>query len=289
MARFEVNYSSSANGWDVTIYWDAEFDDSYADVYWKVNQNSYSRTFAIVVAGNSSNKLTSGSTIAIGTECYFQVFRYGSYSQQEGPFYITRPDPPTYTITYDANGGSGAPSAQTKNHNVSVVLSSAKPTKGSVSAGSYTITLDANEGSCSVGSLSAQRTTTYTFSTWNTNYNGNGTSYSPGETYYGNYDLYLYAIYTSSTSTATVELPTPTRNGYEFLGWAESASAGSGVTGSYRPEKTLTLYAIWKAKGLVHIYDGSGFSTYQVFIYDGSSWELYSPYVFDGSSWSMCV
>jgi len=35
----------------------------------------------------------------------------------------------TYTITYDADGGSGAPSPQTKIHGIAVVLSSTKPTK----------------------------------------------------------------------------------------------------------------------------------------------------------------
>lgn len=288
MAQFSVNYSNSANLWDVTIYWECDFDDSTAYAWMEINQNGYGRTFAIVERGNTSNRFTSG-TVTVGSEYYLYVFKSGSYSQQAGPFTITRPDPPTYTITYNANGGTGAPSAQTKTYGVSITLSTTKPTKASSSPGAYTVTLNANGGTCSTSSLSATRTTKYTFSKWNTNSSGSGTSYNPGATYSTNANLYLYAIYTSSTTTAAVTLPTPTRNGYDFLGWATSASATTGQTGSYTPTESITLYAIWKAKGLVYIYDGTSYTAFQVYIYDGSDWNLYCPYVYDGSDWSMCV
>ena len=35
----------------------------------------------------------------------------------------------TYTVSYNANGGSGAPGNQTKTHNVTLTLSSTKPTR----------------------------------------------------------------------------------------------------------------------------------------------------------------
>ena len=44
-------------------------------------------------------------------------------------------------------------------------------------------------------------------------------------------------------------LPTPTREGYSFRGWATSASAASGVTGSYTPTGNVTLYATWELSG----------------------------------------
>ena len=43
-------------------------------------------------------------------------------------------------------------------------------------------------------------------------------------------------------------LPTPTRTGYNFRGWATSSSASTGVTGNYTPTKDITLYAIWELK-----------------------------------------
>lgn len=288
MAEQSVNYSNSANGWDVTIYWECDYDDTTADVWWKVNANSYGRTFQIVSRSNTSDRYDNYCTLSVGSEYYLYVYRNGSYSQQEGPFTITAPVRPTYTIAYNANGGSGAPSSQAKTHGYSVTLSTIKPSKSSTSAGSYTVTLNANGGVCDTSSLFAYRTTRYTFSKWNTSSGGTGTSYASGETYYDDANLYLYAIYTSTTSTESVVLPTPTRSGYDFLGWATSSSASTGITGDYEPEKDITLYAIWKANGFVYIYDGTTFAAYQVFIYDGSSWNMYCPYVYDGSNWSMC-
>ena len=57
----------------------------------------------------------------------------------------------TYTIKYNANGGSGAPSNQVKEHNKNITLSTSKPIR-----------------------------TGYTFVNWNTSSAGNGTSYSAG-------------------------------------------------------------------------------------------------------------
>ena len=190
----------------------------------------------------------------------------------------------TYAVTYNANGGTGAPSTQNKTHGTALTLSTTKPTKSSTSAGNYTVTLNANGGTCSSASLTAKRTTSYTFSTWNTNSSGTGTSYASGASYTTNAALSLYAIYSSSTTTASVTLPTPTREGYDFMGWATSASATSGTTGSYKPSGNVTLYAIWGAKGLVYI----GNEAYQIYIGNGSSWDLYAPYVGNGSGWDLC-
>lgn len=190
----------------------------------------------------------------------------------------------TYAVTYNANGGSGAPSTQYKTYGTALTLSSTKPTKSSTSAGSYTVTLNANGGTCSSASLSAVRTTKYTFSKWNTNSSGTGTSYASGASYTTNAALALYTIYTSSTTTTAVTLPTPTRSGYNFMGWATSSTATSGTTGSYTPSGNVTLYAIWGAKGLVYI----GNEAYQIYIGNGSSWDLYAPYVGNGSGWDLC-
>ena len=152
----------------------------------------------------------------------------------------------SYTVTYDANGGTGAPGAQTKTHDVDLTLSSKRPSRASTSAGSYTVTLDPNGGSVSSTRLTADRTTSYSFKNWNTAANGGGTSYAPGATYTANASVTLYAQWTESTSTSAVTLPTPTRTGYEFKGWASSTSATSGTTGSYTPTGNVTLHAIWE-------------------------------------------
>ena len=73
-----------------------------------------------------------------------------------------------YTISYDANGGSGAPASQTKKQGIDLTLSSAIPTR-----------------------------TNYIFTGWNTQVNGSGTSYESGGTYSGNTSITLYAQWES--------------------------------------------------------------------------------------------
>ncbi len=138
----------------------------------------------------------------------------------------------TYNITYNANGGSGAPSAQTKTKDVTLKLSSTKPTK------SYKITYNANGGSVS----SSSKTVNCTFKNWNTAQNGSGTAYSSGASYTANSGATLYAQWSNPTAGT---LPTPTRTGYTFDGWYTSASGGTKITSGSTITANTTLYAHW--------------------------------------------
>ena len=156
------------------------------------------------------------------------------------------------TLSYNANGGSGAPSAQTGvgSPSYTFTISSSKPTRANASAGSYTVTYNANSGSVSPTSATAARTTSYSFSKWNTASGGGGTNYNPGGSITISSNTTLYAQWTSSTSTAAVTLPTPSRTGYSFNGWYTAASGGTkaGNAGaSYTPTGNVTLYAQWTA------------------------------------------
>jgi uncharacterized repeat protein (TIGR02543 family) len=149
----------------------------------------------------------------------------------------------TYSISYNANGGTGAPGSQTKTHDVTLTLSSTTPTR-----------------------------TGYTFSVWNTASGGGGTSYSAGGSYTANSAATLYAQWTALTYTVsydanggtgapgsqtktydvtlTLSSTTPTRTGYTFSGW-NTASGGGGTSysagGSYTANSAATLYAQWTA------------------------------------------
>lgn len=156
-----------------------------------------------------------------------------------------------WTVSYNANGGTGAPSAQTKTYGTTLTLSATTPTRASASSGSYTVTYNANGGSVSPASATAAITSTYTFSKWNTAANGSGTNYNPSGSYTANAAATLYAQWTSSTSTAAVTLPTPTRSGYTFNGWYTAASGGTrrgGGGDSFTPSSNVTLYAQWSAQ-----------------------------------------
>lgn len=75
----------------------------------------------------------------------------------------------TYTVTYNANGGTGAPGNQTKTYGVTLTLSSVKPTR-----------------------------TNYTFKGWGTSASATTVSYSAGGSYTANAGMTLYAIWESS-------------------------------------------------------------------------------------------
>ena len=150
----------------------------------------------------------------------------------------------TYTISYNANGGSGAPDSQTKYHGVKLMIPSIEPTKSG-----------------------------YTFLGWGVSKTSTSPTYQPGEWYYSNISRTLYAVWqknaptsytvsydanggsgapSSQTKTKDVTLTLsstkPTRSGYTFLGWATSASATSASYqpgGSYTANASVTLYAVW--------------------------------------------
>ena len=158
---------------------------------------------------------------------------------------ITIPANTSYSVTYNANGGSGAPSSQKKYKGTTLKLSSTKPTR-----------------------------TGYTFVGWNTSSTATTAKYQPGASYTTNAALKLYAIwsktitlkydanggsnspaeqsatiYNATTSKAfTISSVVPTRPGYTFKGWSTSPTS---TVVSYKGGQTatlsnsITLYAIW--------------------------------------------
>ena len=151
------------------------------------------------------------------------------------------PTPTTYTVKYDANGGTGAPSNQTKKQGESLTISTAKPTK-----------------------------TGYTFTSWNTKKDGTGTKYDIGASYTTDSDVTLYAQYKENTITYTVKYDAnggtgapsnqtktkgkelvlsttvPTKEGYKFVNW-NTKKDGTGTSynagSKYTTEASDTLYA----------------------------------------------
>lgn len=159
----------------------------------------------------------------------------------------------TYTVKYNASGGTGAPSNQTKTHGVALTLSSTKPTRASVN----------NDGV----------TTTYTFKGWATSANSSTVAYAAGAKYTTNASVTLYAVWsTASTVTEydvtyntnggsnvspqvkkkgtalTLRSTVPTKNGYTFKGWGlseDDTTVDYAAGASYTKDADIVLYAIW--------------------------------------------
>ena len=155
----------------------------------------------------------------------------------------------TYTVSYNANGGTGTPSSQTKEENVPLILSSIIPAK------TYIIQYNSNGGSVTP----ASKNVSCTFNNWNTSINGGGTSYAPGGTYSANADVSLYAQW---TNPAAGTLATPTRSGYTFAGWYTSATGGTRINETTTVTENLTVYAHWTGTGYQMGIDTYSFSNY---------------------------
>lgn len=160
----------------------------------------------------------------------------------------------TYTVKYNANGGAGAPSNQTKTYGKTLTLSNTKPTRSS-----YT-----NENGDTVN---------YTFKGWATSASATTVAYKSGASYTSNAAVTLYAVWSTTTTINTYDIiyetgdgtkvtsqiktkgvsitlsnAVPKKNGFSFVKW-NTNNDGSGTSynsgGTYSIDKDLVLYAIW--------------------------------------------
>jgi uncharacterized repeat protein (TIGR02543 family) len=172
-----------------------------------------------------------GTSLTLSGFSYFEELN-GTWTKEGGEI-------ATYTITYNANGGSGTvPASQTVNEGSSVMVPDQEYLYRSG----------------------------YDFIGWNTSSSGNGNSYNPGSylEMYGNITLYAQWMENTSTqytvtynanggsgtvpASQTVNAGSSvtvagqgslTRSGYTFTGW-NTSSSGNG--NSYNPGSYLTVY-----------------------------------------------
>ena len=229
----------------------------------------------------------------------------------------------TYTIEFDANGGSGTINSITATYDKSETLPSSgftrtgytlvgweTPTRnydlgesvsnlatsGTVTltamwtAKTYTVTFDANGGTCTTasksvtydstyGTLPTPERTGYTFAGWYTaKTNGSKVvsttkvSITSAQTLYALWTPKTYTVKFNSQGGSTVAdktvtydstygtLSTPTRDGYKFLGWFTATSGGTQVTADTKVTitATQTLYAHWQANTYTVVFNGNG-------------------------------
>ena len=147
-----------------------------------------------------------------------------------------------WSVSYNANGGSGAPGNQTKTYGSNLTLSSTKPTR-----------------------------TGYTFLGWSTSSTATSATYQSGGTYTSNSGATLYAVWKINTYTVsynanggsgapgnqtktygsnlTLSSTKPTRTNYNFKGWSKDKNAVTATYsagGVYTEDTAVTLYAVWE-------------------------------------------
>lgn len=154
----------------------------------------------------------------------------------------------SYTIKYNANGGSGAPASQTKTHGTALTLSSVKPTRSG-----------------------------YTFLGWSTSSTATSASYNAGGSFTANANTTLYAVWKQDkneivASTTTVELChgdiesvtidfAPSGSSNVSFGFDTNDSRAIGCTwGDWKNNSlplTITAKGFGKATVTVTMYDSS--------------------------------
>ena len=257
-AKLTVTISSQTDttaklSWTLDIVFHGNSMTSTAKKSWTVNVGGSKWSGTTTIGGISGTKRISSGTktitkttstqkISFSVSFSFNITwggKYGGTKSASGSINVGAKT--SYTITYNANGGSGAPGKQTKWHGTTLKLSTTKPTR-----------------------------TGYSFQGWGTSASGS-VVYDSGDSYTKNASDTLYAIWKANTYTITFDANTgenppenqtktygvdlvltseiPTKTNYNFLGWGISASS---TTVAYAPGATYTdnsaatLYAIWE-------------------------------------------
>lgn len=166
----------------------------------------------------------------------------GDSASKNVSFTVTVPAWTSYAIKYNANGGSGAPSSQTKWKDQTLTLSSTKPTRTGHSFLGWSTSSTATTATYSAGGSYTANAAATLYAVWKANtyivsYNANGGTGAPGN------QTKTYG------KTLTLSSTKPTRTNYNFKGWGTSASAttvtyASGA--SYTNNAAVTLYAVWE-------------------------------------------
>ena len=201
-------------------------------------------TNSIATGGITIDKGTSAKSVAFSVSFAFNLTWSGTYAgTKSASGSISIPAKTSYAVKYNANGGSGAPSSQTKWYGADLTLSSTKPTK-----------------------------TGHTFKGWAASASATTATYAAGAKYTANAAITLYAVWEALTYTVsynanggvgapasqtktygvalTLSPITPTRTNYIFKGWGMSANAttvsyAAGAT--YTVNAASTLYAVWES------------------------------------------
>ena len=282
--NFSGNITSTVSGNTVTVKYSVTAGSTYAKVKVWLRGDWWYLVSSVPWSGTKT--LTKTLTIDGPTSFGVAMALYNPdtddwYANVIGSTQLSQ-TPKSYTISYNANGGSGAPSSQTKYHGSAITLSSTKPTR-----------------------------TGYRFSKWNTKSGGSGTSYNSGASYTANANATLYAQWTANKYTVTFDanggsggpgtatktygtamtIPStkPTKTNYNFLGWAESKTATKAqylAGGSYTKAITAntTLYAVWELAYYTPVVSGVNVSRCDQ---DGNVND-YGTYILVGFSWECC-
>lgn len=153
------------NEYDYYLYVDGVQRASNTSIHYEGSSCTLSYTYYPSAAD-------AGGSISGNLQFRAYLVSSSSYSSKTGSYTVSYGSKTTYTISYNANGGSGAPSSQTKYHGTPLTLSSTKPTRSG-----------------------------YDFLGWSTSSTATSATWGAGGSYTTNASNTLYAVWKASTST----------------------------------------------------------------------------------------
>ena len=203
--------------------------------------NGKTGTHTVATGTKTVNKSTSSRNVAFSISVPMNLTWSGSYGgTMSGSGSISISAKTSYTISYNANGGSGAPGSQTKWAGTNITLSSNKPTRTGYSFLNWLSSAQNttfNPGATYSYDASTTMKAQWKANTYTVSYNANGGSGAPGS------QTKTYGV------TLTLSSTKPTRTNYNFKGWGTSSSSTTASYqpgGSYTSNSSITLYAIWE-------------------------------------------
>lgn len=209
------------------------------------NQNSwtsfppYTGSISTITVSHNANGVASTTVRFLGTIVPTNFESYKK-SLDSGNLTISFTEPAPYSITYNANGGSGAPSSQGVYAGVTYTLSNTVPTRTGYtflgwSSNGSTVTHNPGDSVTPNGNLPL--TAIWQINTYAVDYDANGGSGAP-------------ASQTKTYGQTLILAPdVPTRTGYTFEGWATTPDASVAQYqpgGNYTENQAATLYAVWQ-------------------------------------------
>lgn len=218
-----VNGTAQSSGYSWQIYSNSTVSSSASLIYFSLSKSQGTGTTLTVQ--NGSTALSNGAGVAYGTTLKATVSANTGYTsawmnvngiaQSSGYSWTVTSTPSvssgasliTYTVSYNANGGSGAPGAQTKTYGQNLTLSSTRPSWAG-----------------------------RTFLGWATSASGS-VVYQPGGTYSANASVTLYAIWSLNSYTVTISQGTGTTltvtNGSTAISSGASVSYGTTLMATF--------------------------------------------------------
>lgn len=247
-------YANNFDGSDrYAVYYDGAFADGY-----RYGSGTIKYTDGYYMIGTFYGKWATGKTIFEGklwhidkTAKKYKTMKSVCTSNYENEDYFSDEWVNVYSITYNANGGSDAPSVQEYDSG-SVTLSSAMPERSN-----------------------------YTFLGWSTSSDAVSADYQPAAAYSMSSNQTLYAVWKANSYIVTFDanggscdtasksvtydstygtLPTPANTGYTFTGWYTGESDTETVSELSKVEISgaQTLYAHWSVNTYIVTWEYNG-------------------------------